>query len=60
MTRDESQDCVGGLLEWGLLTSYEIGPILIFFIIFILAEGFWDGSKPQTHCNGSKGKARLL
>ena len=58
MTQDESQDCVGGLLERGLLTSCETGPILIFLVIFSIAEGFWGGSKPQTYCNGSTGKNR--
>ena len=59
VTRDESQDCVGGLLERVLLTSYEVGPFSLFLIIFSIAEGFWGGSKPRTHCNGSKGKLRV-
>ena len=56
VTRDESQDYVGGLLEWGLLTCCEIGPFFIFLIRFNLVEGFWGGSKPQKHYIGKKGK----
>ena len=58
MTRDESQDCVGGLLEQGPPKAANwdnFEYFCIFLAYFSLAQGFWGGSKPRKHCNGSKG-----
>ena len=59
VTRDESQDCVGELLEQGLLQSCKSGPFYIFFIIFSIMQGFWGGSKPLMHCKWVKGRPRV-
>ena len=59
VNRDESQDCVGGQLEQGLLQSYETSPFCIFFIIFSLTQGFLGGSKPLKHCKWVKGRPRV-
>ena len=50
VTWDESQDCVGGLLERGPLVAF----FDIYFVVISLVRGLWGRSKPLMYLVGQR------